>query len=394
MVLCGFVFLLAAAVSQHVNYPAPVCAVRGSSVSLLCTFTPQKSFLQDGDVLVEITRVLWCQNHEICHGTTPSVYDSEENNNNNNPRYRYLGDKKGNCSLQITDVRMEDFATLRFRMEADEQGASFTGPPGVRVTVVEGTQMKIRSSSDGAFKRGGAVTLNCTTTCTFHHLEVTWYRDGHALHFTGPALHLGTLTAKDSGNYTCGLKNNDRTLSSPHVLFVEEEQEEGEEQQAGGQVSLVVGVVFGVLLALCSLVLVLCIIRRKRAADKSQSAVREEAGLKIFTGIFLSVSDTQDDIGSSPKRIRARSQTRWRTGPNVNNPCQSRPEWRSSATGRRGRRQLRPHKDQSQEPDQTGDGGGRHHLQLRGWSSLRSRDLRAHRTGSASGSGVVSLLSL
>ncbi|XP_034410339.1 uncharacterized protein LOC117745868 [Cyclopterus lumpus] len=227
-----FMLLLAAAVSQHVNYPAPVCAVRGSSVSLLCTFTPQKSFLQDGDVLVEITRVLWCQNHALCHGTTPSVYDSEENNNNNNnPRYRYLGDKKGNCSLQITDVRMEDFATLRFRMEADEQGASFTGPPGVRVTVVEGTQMKIQSSSDGAFKRGGAVTLNCTTTCTFHHLEVTWYRDGHALHFTGPALHLGALTAKDSGNYTCGLKNNDRTLSSPHVLFVEEEQEEGEEQQ-------------------------------------------------------------------------------------------------------------------------------------------------------------------
>ncbi|TNN73745.1 hypothetical protein EYF80_015953 [Liparis tanakae] len=77
--------------------------------------------------------------------------------------------------------------------------------------------MKIRSSSDGAIKRGGAVTLNCTARCTFHQLEVTWYRDGHALQFTGPALHLGPLTAKDSGNYTCGLKKDERSLSSPYA---------------------------------------------------------------------------------------------------------------------------------------------------------------------------------
>ncbi|TNN73746.1 hypothetical protein EYF80_015954 [Liparis tanakae] len=132
-VLCGFVFLLAAAQSQRVDYPGPVCAVRGSSVSLLCTFSPAESSLPGGE---EVTRVLWCQNHLICHGSTPTVYDSQERNNNNNPRYRYRGDQRGRCSLQISDVRREDDSTLRFRMEAKDPRASFTGQAGVGVSVV------------------------------------------------------------------------------------------------------------------------------------------------------------------------------------------------------------------------------------------------------------------
>uniref|UniRef100_A0A8C9XFB8 Ig-like domain-containing protein n=1 Tax=Sander lucioperca TaxID=283035 RepID=A0A8C9XFB8_SANLU len=93
-------------------------------------------------------------------------------------------------------------------------------------------QMKIRSSrDDGEFKRGEAVTLNCSAAiCTIHQLEVTWFRDGHALSESGPTLHLSNLTAKDSGNYTCGLKKKNRTLSVPYSLHVEaDEAEEAEE---------------------------------------------------------------------------------------------------------------------------------------------------------------------
>ncbi|XP_068425386.1 uncharacterized protein [Clinocottus analis] len=284
-VLCGVMFLLAAAGSQQVNYPGPVCAVRGSSVTLLCTFTP--AVINGG---VQITRVVWCKNHEICHGTTPSVYDSEERNNPNNPRYRYLGDKKGNCSLQITDVQEEDNATLYFRMETKPLKESFTGPAGVRVKVVDVTQMELRSSREGTFKRGEAVTLTCNTTCSFHQLEVTWFRDSHALTFTGPALHLGSLTAEDSGNYTCGFKINNIARSPPHSVFVEAEV-------GGVQVSLVVGVVSVVLLALCALILVLYMIRRKQRA-----AVREETGSKG--------GGAEDDVSYGHIQIKARSQTR------------------------------------------------------------------------------------
>lgn len=47
-------------------------------------------------------------------------------------------------------------------------------------------------------------------------------RDGHALSETGPALQLSSLTANDSGNYTCALKTNVRTQSVPIRLQVEE----------------------------------------------------------------------------------------------------------------------------------------------------------------------------
>ncbi|XP_038568331.1 uncharacterized protein LOC119898217 [Micropterus salmoides] len=221
-VLWGFLLMLTGAVGQSVNYPAPVCAVTGSTVTLLCTFTPLRSVVWDGiEVSTEIIRVVWCRNHQLCQGSTPSVFDSSSGNNN--PRYKYLGDKKGNCTLQITDVQKEDEATLRFRIEADDIRVHFTGQPGVNVTVSDGTRMEINSSrGDGELRRGETVTLYCTALCTFHQLEVTWYRDGHALSESGPALQLGPLTTEDSGNYTCGLKTIS-SLSLPYSLQVEEE---------------------------------------------------------------------------------------------------------------------------------------------------------------------------
>ncbi|KAK5861625.1 hypothetical protein PBY51_017085 [Eleginops maclovinus] len=211
----SFMVLLAGAAGLTVvNYPGPVCGVKGSTLTLPCTFSTLKSVSEGGrEVLVKIQRVVWCQNQDICQGSTPSVYDSESERRSN-PRYRYLGDKEGNCTLQITDLQETDDATLRFRVEADHSSATFTGLPGVRVTVRDGIPMQIKNSSE-------ADALLCTALCTFHHLEVTWFRDGHALPQSGPSLRLSALTAKDSGNYTCALKDDPRTTSLPYSLQVE-----------------------------------------------------------------------------------------------------------------------------------------------------------------------------
>ncbi|XP_051280003.1 B-cell receptor CD22-like isoform X2 [Dicentrarchus labrax] len=358
-ILWGFVLLLAGAGAQSVNYPHPVCAVKGSTVTLLCSFTPVKSVIRENgrEVPIVIVRVVWCQNHEICQGTTPSVYDSESTNNDR--RYKYLGDKKGNCTLQITDIQKSDEATFRFRMEANDTRGHFTDKSGVKVTVTDPVRMKITSSSaDGEMRGGESVTLYCTAVCTIHQLEVTWFKDNHVLSESGPALQLSPLTAKDSGNYTCGLKTNNRTVSLPYSLHVEAEDpvrmrinsssadgemrggesvtlyctavnihqlevtwfkdnhalsESGPALQLGpltakdsgnytcglrtnnrtvslpyslhvedegGNMSLIVGVAFGVLLALIALIVVLCIIKRRRAADKGHRAVGGETEQK------------------------------------------------------------------------------------------------------------------
>ncbi|TDH07280.1 hypothetical protein EPR50_G00104190 [Perca flavescens] len=275
-ILWAVMLVLTDALGQRVNYPDPVCGVKGSTVTLPCSFTPLKSVVVNGrEVLIEIIRVVWCKNHELCVFTTPSVYDSESNNND--PRYRYLGDKKGDCTLQISDLQEEDNANFRFRMEANEPRASFTNRSGVRVTVVDGAQMEIRSSRhDGEFKRGESVTLNCSSPmCTIHQLEVTWFRDGFALSESGPTVHLRYLTAKDSGNYSCGLKKNERTLSVPYSLHVEE--------GGGGSLHLIVRLMVGGLLVLFAVIVVVCVI--KRTAKKVEDSVIYSSGAIYSTGL-------------------------------------------------------------------------------------------------------------
>ncbi|XP_071324929.1 polymeric immunoglobulin receptor-like [Trachinotus anak] len=209
----SFLLLLAGAVGQSVNYPTPVCAVGGSTVTLPCTFTP----------LMEIIRVVWCTNHLICHGSFPSVYDSESITNRPiDPRYQYLGDMTGNCTLQIRNLQRRDSKTFRFRMEGIITAGHFTGKSGVNVTVVDATPMRIISSSNETkVTEGQTLTLICTSVCTFHQLEVAWFRDDHALPESGPALRLSALTAEDSGKYTCGLKTGQPGRSVAYTLQVE-----------------------------------------------------------------------------------------------------------------------------------------------------------------------------
>ncbi|KAK5921523.1 hypothetical protein CgunFtcFv8_018881 [Champsocephalus gunnari] len=115
--------------------------------------------------------------------------------------------------------------------------------------------MQIRNSSDP----DGAASLLCSARCTFHQLEVAWSRDGHALPQSGPALRLGALTAKDSGNYTCALKDDPRTESLPYSLHVEATDGDG-----ARLLPIIVPAVGAVLLAV--FLLLFLIIRRGRAA--------------------------------------------------------------------------------------------------------------------------------
>ncbi|XP_019220463.1 uncharacterized protein LOC106098685 isoform X1 [Oreochromis niloticus] len=210
---------LNSAVGQTVIYPFwSTCAVRGSTVTLPCTFTPP---FNESEVSRETIRVRWYQSrwYQLCQLTKPFVYDSDSKNNTQ--RFEYLGDKKTNCTLQIRDVQEKGEETFCFSMEVDHTEVNFSTSRGVTVRAVDGSKMRIIRSSDyKKFCRGETVTLLCASVCTFHQLEVTWFKDGHALSETGPSLQLGHLTAEDSGNYTCALKINLTTLSEPYSLQV------------------------------------------------------------------------------------------------------------------------------------------------------------------------------
>ncbi|CAL8299554.1 unnamed protein product [Gadus morhua 'NCC'] len=226
----------------HVEYPDSFCVVEGSTATIPCSFTHPKVHKRTG---VVVERVVWCPNHLLCHGDTPNVYDSSILRADS--RFLYLGDHVRSCTLKIIKTVKQDAATYRFRLETNAGG--YTGQKGVRVTVIDGEDVKVRSSvTDHVVKEGGQVTLTCTSACSFHQLDVLWYRNGHALSETGPALHLSYLTNEDTGNYTCSLDSSGQNTSAPWCLLVGE-YEDGEDVKVrssvtdnvvkeGGQVTL------------------------------------------------------------------------------------------------------------------------------------------------------------
>ncbi|XP_019719238.1 uncharacterized protein LOC109512149 isoform X2 [Hippocampus comes] len=266
----ALVFLLLAGsadAEERVRYSSPtMCAVRSSTLTLLCSFTGVRP----------VVRVVWCVNHLICHGTTPSVYDSKLLNNN--WRYLYLGDLERNCTLQINNIQKQDSATFRFRMEATERVGHFTGVKGVRVTVVDGDPMMVQSSAPGHVREGAKFTLSCTSRCSFHNLNVQWYRDGRALTESGPALQ---LTAEQSANYTCVLADRADTMSLPFRLTVER-------HPVDGPFAVPLAISLGLLMVLLLVVAltVFLVKRNRRPASRQNGASAEkehETGEHVYS---------------------------------------------------------------------------------------------------------------
>ncbi|CAL8249512.1 unnamed protein product [Boreogadus saida] len=227
----------------HVEYPESFCVVEGSTATIPCSFTHPKVAL--------VGHVAWCPNHMFCHcpmfcyGTTPDVYNSS--NVRADSRFLYLGDLVGNCTLKIIKTEKQDAARYHFSFETNF--GWWTGRKGVRVNVTDGEDVKVRSSvTDNVVKEGGQVTLTCTSACSFHQLDVLWYRNGHALSETGPALHLSNLTNYNAGDYTCSLDSSGQKTSAPWSLLVLED--EGFHRSVHLKVAVVKGVVLAVLLLL------------------------------------------------------------------------------------------------------------------------------------------------
>uniref|UniRef100_A0A8C5BVP2 Ig-like domain-containing protein n=1 Tax=Gadus morhua TaxID=8049 RepID=A0A8C5BVP2_GADMO len=207
----------------HVEYPDSFCVVEGSTATIPCSFTHPTVHKRTGAVVERVERVVWCPDHPICHLTTPNVYDSSTVRANS--RFLYLGDLVRNCTLKIIKTEKQDAATYRFRFETN--GGGFAGKKGVRVNVTNGEDVKVRSSvTDHVVKEGGQVTLTCTSACSFHQLDVHWYRNGHALSEKGHALHLSSLTNNNTGDYTCSLDSSGLKTSAPWSLVVGEDEGE------------------------------------------------------------------------------------------------------------------------------------------------------------------------
>ncbi|XP_047664535.1 uncharacterized protein LOC113657996 isoform X2 [Tachysurus fulvidraco] len=195
-----------------VKYPdKPICAVRGFSVSINCSY----SYPQDHQVIQK----LWCSitsDTDQCK-KPPHVYNSSLNIESD---FEFTGDDKSDCTLLIHNVQFSYSGVYRFRFITDKD--KYTGEPGATLQVTDLKVSLIRLSGNGTLKQGDSLNLTCDVNCTHTSSQFVWSKNNQRLYTSGPVLHFPALTLRDSGNYTCTWGNGETSGSETISLHVEE----------------------------------------------------------------------------------------------------------------------------------------------------------------------------
>ncbi|KAK2902728.1 hypothetical protein Q8A67_007441 [Cirrhinus molitorella] len=79
-----------------------------------------------------------------------------------------------------------------------------------------------RSRENGSTIVGDSLNLTCTLKCPGHLAEVQWYKNGDPIQQSEPVLTFSRVTAKDSGNYSCSLRNFKTTVSEEFTIYIED----------------------------------------------------------------------------------------------------------------------------------------------------------------------------
>ncbi|XP_053343600.1 uncharacterized protein LOC128514010 [Clarias gariepinus] len=205
-----------------VNYTEKsICAVRGFSVSIPCSY-----YYPTSNPNIQVTQMLWCSmnnNIDVCE-TPPYVYDSSSNTKSD---FEYVGDDKSNCTLLIHNVQFSYSGEYKFRFITNEPGGRLTGQPGVTLQTADLKVSLISLSGNGTLKQGDSLNLMCDVNCTHSSSQFVWSKNNEQLNPSGPVLHFPALTVRDSGNYTCTWKTKETSGSKTISLQVEGENPDG-----------------------------------------------------------------------------------------------------------------------------------------------------------------------
>ncbi|XP_029594568.1 B-cell receptor CD22-like isoform X2 [Salmo trutta] len=200
--------LLAPALCKNcwiVNYThQSICALKGSTVDISCSYT-------------------YPSNHEIktAFWFTKWGSDMDPKDLSSVPGYKghieYLGDKKSDCTLRITDLRLSDSAGYRFRFITS--GEKFYGSP-VSLTV---TDVVLEMDPTSVSEREN-VTLTCRTKCTLDPITVySWYKNGQPIpnsNTYSPVYILFSVSSEDTGRYSCAVEGHEDLPSAEETLIV------------------------------------------------------------------------------------------------------------------------------------------------------------------------------
>ncbi|XP_041666327.1 sialic acid-binding Ig-like lectin 10 [Cheilinus undulatus] len=172
-----------------VTLPSPqICAVKGSTVDLPCTFTYPET-IEGQSTIVESRK--WFTDR----GYPGSVDLKSDPDYSGRVQYPPTGN---DCTLRITDLQERDAAEYWFRFETNKPGGSFTGK-GVTLTITD-VQVQVQQVSTQA-------VLRCVTSCSSSaDPSYVWYQNGHEMTET-TSDH--TVTVDVNHEYSCAVKGHE-----------------------------------------------------------------------------------------------------------------------------------------------------------------------------------------
>ncbi|XP_064871918.1 B-cell receptor CD22-like isoform X1 [Oncorhynchus nerka] len=180
-----------------------ICVLKGSTVDISCSYT-------------------YPSYHEIKHAFWFTKWsDKDAEDLSSVPGYEghieYLGDKKSDCTLRITDLRLSDSAGFRFRFITS--GGKFSGSP-VSLTVTD----VVLEMDPTSVSEGERVTLRCRTKCTLNPITAySWYKNRQPIpnsNTYSPVYILFSVSSEDTGRYSCSVEGHEDLPSAEETLTV------------------------------------------------------------------------------------------------------------------------------------------------------------------------------
>ncbi|XP_060755168.1 B-cell receptor CD22-like [Neoarius graeffei] len=183
--------------------PSSICAGKGSTVTLGCTYT-----YPTYPTRYKVEKAFWSRERVQSGKEPPDLSSAPEYRD----RVQYLGDKRSDCRLRLSDVRDQDRGRYFFRFITNISGGQFQGRPGVFLSV-RASELQVEMIPDEVVE-GKTVTLTCKNTCS---PTVSWYKSGNLLSSSSNPLRLRSVSQRDSGDYSCAAQGED--YRSPAVTL-------------------------------------------------------------------------------------------------------------------------------------------------------------------------------
>ncbi|KAK6469803.1 B-cell receptor CD22-like [Huso huso] len=204
-----------------VNYPPQeMCALRGSSVVIPCTYDYPERF----DTVLTVETVKWFRS-SIPGITDRDTYVYHSTGINVSLEYKhrtkYLGNKVKNCTLQIRDLQSTDTDKYYFKFETNHPAGKWTGASGVSLSITEPKVTLDPPVPDHTVKEGSFIHLTCGfDRCTLSESSFVWYREGQPISNEKLNKLQFNVSYEHSGKYCCATAENSSFKSEEINLIV------------------------------------------------------------------------------------------------------------------------------------------------------------------------------